>query len=152
MKYTVIIIVFLFVGSCQKKDALPELEKNEEKIITMNSVSNYDSIIRSVKLKGDTLAYNELYYYLMDSNKNDRTDTLMYYSQIMAEKYNYDLAYFYYLTALCEKYNISFKDANYSAINITSMNKLSKKEIENWLNKMLEKKVITKEQYNSVKR
>jgi len=151
MKYTVIIIVVLSVFSCQKKSRLRELEK-KDKIITMNSVSDYDSIIHSVKLKGDTLAYNELYYYLMDSNKKDRTDTLMYYSQIMAEKYKYDLAYFYYLTALCEKYDIPFKDANYSAINITSMDKLSRKEVENWLNKMLEKKIITQEQYDSVKR
>lgn len=151
MKYTVIMIVFLLVFSCQNNDKLNKLEKSD-KVITTNSLSDYDSIIYSVKSKGDTLAYNELYYYLMDSNEADRTDTLMYYSKIMAEKYNYELAYFYYFTALCEKNNIPFKDENYSTINTVSMNKNSREQMENWLKKMLERKVITKQQYDSVKK
>ena len=139
MKYIIITLAFLFVVSCQKKNKLHELNEND-KVITMNSISDYDSIIHNVKLKGDTLAYNELYYYLMDSNEQDRTDTLMYYSQIMAEKYDYKVAYFYYLVALCEKNNILFKDANYSTINFASVNRLSREQIENWLKKNVRKK------------
>ncbi|MCJ7936060.1 MAG: hypothetical protein MUW56_21140 [Chryseobacterium sp.] len=151
MKVIVILIFTILLSSCQEKKTLDK-PINKSDIITMSNISNYDSITKLVKTKGDTLAYDELYYFLMDSNKEDRTDTLMYYSKIMAEKYNNDLGYFYYFTALCEKYDIPFKDANYSSINISSLDKSSKKETEDWLKKMLEKKIITQQQYDSVKR
>lgn len=151
MKKIVILTLMVLLNSCKKKETFDKPASQDE-VITMSNISNYDSITKLVKTKGDTLAYDELYYFLMDSNKEDRTDTLMYYSKIMAEKYNSDLGYFYYFTALCEKYDIPFKDANYSSINISSLDKSSKRQAEDWLKKMLEKKVITQEQYESVKR
>lgn len=119
----------------------------------MNQISmDYETLINNVKFKGDTLAYDELFYHLMDSDEISRTDTLMYYAKIMTEKYNYEKAYNDYFKALCEKYSIYVDYSNYSSINISSLDKSSKKEIEDWLKKMLEKNVITKVQYGSVKR
>lgn len=151
MKVIVILIFTILLSSCQEKKTFDK-SISHDSIVTMSNISNYDSITKLVKAKGDTLAYDKLYYFLMDSNKDDRTDTLMYYSKIMADKYNNEVAYFYYLTALCEKYNIPFSDGDYSTINISSMNKYSKRQAEEWLKKMLEKKIINQEQYNSVKR
>jgi|UPI00064743CF hypothetical protein len=153
MKYITIIILFsITFSSCQKRQKLYE-PKSSEKIVSISQLhTDYDTLIKKVKYNGDVDAYDELFYVLMDSNETDRTDTLMYYSKIMAEKYNNEVAYFYYLTALCEKYNIPFRDGDYSTINISLMDDTSKKLAENWLTKMLEKKVITQDQYNSVKR
>ncbi|MDQ8142910.1 hypothetical protein [Chryseobacterium sp. CFS15] len=150
MKNYVIILIFLFHFSCQKKNQQYQ-PKGGEEIITMNSISNYDSIINLVKTKGDTVAYTELFYHLMDSNEEARTDTLMYYSKIMAEEYNYKKAFLHYFNALCEKNNINpYKDL--SQVDISKLPISDKKEALFYLNKMLEKKIITKEQFNSVKK
>lgn len=150
MRYTIITIVFISaLFSCQKKDALSKSEKHD-KVITMNSISNYDSIVNLVKIKGDTLAYDELFFYLMDSNEKDRTDTVMYYSKMMAEKYDYKEAYKRYFNAFSEKYKINMDVDNYSTLNMSSLKKAQKKQAEDWLGKMLEKKIITQEQYNSI--
>lgn len=147
-------------------------EEKENKIDTTNKVSNsakskinqeqavsisqfttdYTTLINNVRKKGDIDSYDELFYGFMDSNKAERTDSLMIYSKIMAVQYNYEKAYIDYITALCEKNNIKFEYSNFSSINILLMDKTSKLQAEDWLKKMLEKKVITQEQYNSVKR
>lgn len=142
----------LLIVSCKEKVTSSTSQINQDKIITISSISNYDSIINLVKTKGDTLAYSELFYFLMDSNKEDRTDTLMHYSKIMAEEFNNEGAYLDYFKALCEKYDIEVDFSNYSSINISSMDKSSKGKAENWLNKMVEKKIISKEQFDSIKK
>ncbi|WP_223560440.1 hypothetical protein [Chryseobacterium lathyri] len=88
-----------------------------------------------MKTKGDTLAYSKLFYFLKDSNKGDRTDTLMYYSKIMTEKFNSENAYLDYFEALCEKYDIKVDFSKYSSIDISSLDKSSKIKAESWLNK-----------------
>lgn len=152
-----IILVFFYTLSCKKNNIETEDYKennfiNLEQVTTISSISNYDSMAYLVKIKGDTIAFNELFYYLKDSHKLDITDTLMYYSKIMADKYENILAHYYYLDAICEKYDVSFKDYNFSKLNISTLKDFQKKEIENWLNRMLQKNIITKEQYYSVKR
>jgi hypothetical protein len=152
MKYLIILTVSLLIVSCKEKVNTLEPPMNQDNVTTMSSISNYDSIANLVKTKGDTLAYSELFYFLKDSNKGDRTDTLMYYSKIMAEKFNSENAYLDYFEALCEKYDIKVDFSNYSSIDISSMDKTSKQKAENWLNKMLEKKIISKEQFDSIKK
>jgi len=152
MKNVIILIISLLIVSCKEKVVPPKSKINQDEVITMSSISNYDSITNLVKTKGDTLAYNELFYFLMDSNKEDRTDTLMYYSKVMADKFNNEGAYFDYFKALCEKYDIDIDFGNYSSIDISSMSKSSKGKAENWLKKMLAKKIITKEQYDAIKK
>jgi hypothetical protein len=151
MKTRIVIIFLILTVSCQKNKKLYE-PKEGDVLVTMNSISDYDSITKQVKYKGNVDAYDELFYYLMDSDKIARTDTLMYYSKIMAEKYNNEVAYYYYFTALCEKYDIPFEDTDYSSINISLMDDSIKKQVKNWLNEMVEKKIITQEQYESVKK
>ncbi|KFF10108.1 hypothetical protein IW15_21455 [Chryseobacterium soli] len=110
------------------------------------------TLFNLVKGKGDTIAYSKLFYFLMDSNKEGRTDTLIYYSKIMAEDFNNEGAYLDYFKAICEKYDINVDFGNYSSIDISPMNKFSKEKAENWLKKMLAKKIITKEQYDAIKK
>ncbi|KMQ58734.1 hypothetical protein ACM40_17255 [Chryseobacterium sp. BLS98] len=152
MKSLIILMVSLLIVSCKEKVNTLEPPMNQDNVTTMSSISNYDSIVNLVKTKGDTLAYSELFYFLKDSNKRDRTDTLMYYSKIMAEKFNNESAYLDYFEALCEKYDIKVDFSNYSSIDISSMDKTSKQKAENWLNDMLEKRIISKEQFDSIKK
>ncbi|WP_147473959.1 hypothetical protein [Chryseobacterium nematophagum] len=119
----------------------------------MNQITtDYDTLINRVKFQGNIDAYDELFYSFMDSNKAERTDSTMIYSKIMSEKYNYEKAYIDYLTALSEKNEIKFNFDDFSTINISLMDDSSKKKTEDWLKKMLERKIITQQQYNSVKK
>lgn len=152
MKNLVILMLSLFLVSCKEKATPSTPPINQDQVFTMSSISNYDSITNLVKTKGDTLAYNELFYHLKDSDKISRTDTLMYFSKIMAEEFNNEGAYLDYFKALCEKYDIECDFGNYSSIDISSMDKSSKQKAESWLNKMLEKKIISKEQFDSIKK
>ncbi|WP_375182030.1 hypothetical protein [Chryseobacterium sp.] len=150
MKVIIVLISIIILNSCREKKSFNK-PINQNEVVSINNISNYDSITNLVKNKGNIEAYDELYYFLMDSNKEDRTDTVMYYSKIMAEKYNNETAYYNYFKALCEKYNVSVDFSDFSKIDMSKMDSSSKKQIKDWLKKMLEKKVITKEQYNSVK-
>ncbi|GEJ48141.1 hypothetical protein [Chryseobacterium sp. ON_d1] len=152
MKNLIILILYLLIISCKEKINSLTPPINQDSVITMSSVSNYDSIAKLVKTKGDTLAYSELFYFLKDSNKRDRTDTLMHYSKIMAEKFNNEQAYLDYFKALCEKYDIEVNFGDYSSIDISLMDKSSKQKAKSWLNKMLEKKIISKDQFDSIKK
>ena len=126
---------------------------NQDKVITMNSLSgDYDSIVNRVKNFGDKEAYSELFYYLKDSNFAERTDTLMIYSKIMAEKHNNENAYIDYLDAITEKYNVKKDLGNYSTIDISKLEPKEKKQITNWLNKMLQNKIISQKEFNEVKK
>lgn len=152
MKNLFLFLIIFSIISCKKLEQFESVE-NQEKVITMNSLSgDYDSIINRVKFYGDEEAYSELFYHLKDSNFEDRTDTLMFYSKIMSEKYNNEKAYIDYLDAITEKYNIDKNIGNYSTINLTKINPTEKKEIINWLEKMLEKKIITEKQFEEVQK
>ena len=145
------IILVIFV--CCKKNEKFDLPGNQDDIITMNSISgDYDSIAIRVKNFGDKEAYSELFYSFKDSNFEERTDSLMIYSKIMAEKYNFEKAYIDYLDAITEKYGIKNDLGNYSTINLTKLQPNEKKEIINWLEKMHKNKIITQNQYDEVKK
>lgn len=123
----------------------------KEKLVAISQItSNYDSLVRNVRVKGDTNAYDELYYGFMDSNEIERTDSVLVYSKIMATNFSYQRAYYDYLKALCEKNQIKF-DRLYN-LDLTNTNEQSKKTIVNWLDRMLTDNMITKEEFNSVKR
>lgn len=140
----------VLLNSCQKKETFDK-PMNQDEVITMNQINtDYDTLVNRVKFGGNSDAYDELFYSFMDSNKAERTDSLMIYSKIMAEQYGYEKAYIDYITALCEKNNMKFDFSDFSTINISLMDNSSKEKAEDWLNKMLEKKIITQEQYNSV--
>ncbi len=138
--------------ACQERKTLKKSSKQND-VVTMNQMTtDYYTLIHQVTNDGNEDAYNELFYSFMDSNKAERTDSLMIYSKIMAEKFKYEKAYFDYFKALCEKHNIDIDYPNYSSIDISSMEKLPNKEAINWLNKMKNEKIITIEQYNSIKK
>ncbi|MFV0196759.1 hypothetical protein OBK01_00885 [Empedobacter falsenii] len=148
--FSFIIIFLLF--SCKKENNIvaPVIHEN---VITINSISdNYDSITTKVKKLGDEDAYSELFYHLKDSNFEGRTDSLMIYSKIMAEKYHFEKAYIDYLDAVTEKHGIENNIGNYSTINLSQLKSKEKQEIIDWLSKMVEKGIITEKQFQEVKK
>ena len=151
---SIYVVTIFFYGCQQNTKSTSKVEvQNKGEVKSISAVSNRDSIVNLVKTKGDTLAYYELFYFLMDSNESDRTDTLMYYSKIMAEKYEYKVAYIHYLKGFAEKHKTGSwnMDEDYSKFDISHLTEAEKKEIGDWLKKMLAKKIINKEQYNSIK-
>jgi len=152
IKKTILFILFLQIISCEKTEKF-DLPENQDEVITMNSLSgDYDSIVHRVKNFGDKDAYSELFYHLKDSNFTARTDTLMVYSKIMAEKYHDEGAYIDYLDALTEKYNVEKDIGNYSTIDISKLEPIKKEKVINWLNKMLQNKIISQKEFNEVKK
>ena len=160
MKNIIIIIsLSILIISCQKKkeiDTLKEKVNDANKEIegfSMNQITtNYDTLIKRVKNEGNKDAYDELFYSFMDSNKAERTDSLMIYAKIMANKFNYERAYFDYLDAFGEKNDIEIDFTDYSKMDISNLNKNAKKEATYWLKNMVKEKMITKEQYDSIKK
>ena len=156
---------FVILTGCQKnkKNDEPKVDKEvyntkdepeaDEEVFTMNQITtNYDTLINRVKNKGDIDSYDEMFYSFMDANETERTDSVMKYSKVMAEKYNYDKAYLDYFVALCEKNNIKVDYSNYSTIDITSLEEKSKVEAIKWLNLMRNRKIISPENYNAIKK
>ena len=140
------ILIFLpfFMISCQKK---------EVEAISMNQITtNYDTLIKRVKNDGNEDAYYELFYGFKDSNISERTDSLMIYSKIMAQKFNYEKAYFDYFEAFAEKNDIKIDFGDYSKFDISKLNGSTKKEATDWLKNMVKAKIITIEQYDSIKK
>ncbi|GIQ57632.1 hypothetical protein Flavo103_07680 [Flavobacterium collinsii] len=155
MKTQIAGVLFLFfLLSC--KEGKPILNKNKvdsEKVITMNQTSiAKDTLAAKIRKDGDKDAYDELFYSLMESTIDERTDSIMVYSKIMAEKYHYERAYFDYFQALCRKANISYDYGDYSSINLTKADSVTKRLGKEWLAKMVTDKLLTKQQYDSIKK
>lgn len=97
MKNIIIIIsLSILIISCQKKKEIHTIKEEvndtnkEIKGFTMNQITtNYDTLIKRVKNEGNKDAYDELFYSFMNSNKAERTDSVMIYSKIMVNKFNY---------------------------------------------------------------
>ena len=97
------------VISCGKKTSSEDKGFNEtQDTVSMNQItSNYDTLIRNVTIKGDTNAYDELFYGLIELSPIE-VDSIIFYSRTMAEKFSYPRAYYDYLDVLCEKNEIEF--------------------------------------------
>jgi hypothetical protein len=159
----IFILLVLFFVSCKEKETkdikevkIAKQEKDssnvdQDKIVTMNAITtNYDTLVNRVKKNGDEDAYLELFYDFKECGKEVRTDSVMVYAKIMALKHNYERGYYDYLQALYEKYNVDYSD--FSKIDISKLDKVSKKPIEDWLNLMLAKKIMTKKDFDAIKR
>ncbi|MBU8883041.1 hypothetical protein KSK37_08105 [Kaistella sp. DKR-2] len=154
MKIRKIIGVFILfcIISCTKTEKF-DLPENQEEVITMNSLSgDYDSITKRVKKFGDEDAYSELFYSFKDSNFVERTDSLMIYSKIMAEEFRNENAYIDYLDAITEKFGVEKDIGNYSTINLKNLKPSDKKQVLDWLKLMVQRKIITQNQYDSIKK
>jgi len=122
------LVFLLFLFSCKEK--AEGINKDEVRAIS-SMVTNYDTLIDKVKKHGDTDAYDELFYSFKDCCFDESTDSVMVYSKIMAEKYNYEKAYFDYFQAVCYKYSIDY--SNFPQTDISKMNKQAKQKTEDWL-------------------
>jgi hypothetical protein len=161
MKSKMAYILLLFsLFSCKENIHTPNnniandtVEVNPEEVITMNQLTtNEDALIYRIREKGDRDSYDELFYSMMETVRPVSTDSVMFYAKIMAEKYQYGKAYFDYFDALCRKSNISYDYGNYSTLSLAKMDSASRKLAEEWLAKMIKKKLITKQQYDSIKK
>ena len=160
MKYFIILICIPFLLiSCQKKKEIANskkeivIPKKDDEAFTISQIiTNYDTLIKRVKNKGNIDAYDELFYGFKDSYKTERTDSLMTYSKIMAEKFNYEKAYFDYFEAFGEKNDIKIDFSDYSKIDISKLEKNTKKQATDWLKNMVKEKIITIEQFDSIKK
>ena len=142
MKKSIILTAtLLFVFSCKNKDV---------KATSISQITSHsDSLKIRIKNVGDSIAYDELYHGFKDSNEAESIDSVLVYSKIMAKKYNYPNACFHYFDAICEKNGIDpYND--FSKINLTKLDSNSREEAVDCLIKMLENKIITKEDYNKV--
>ena len=159
MVFLVLLLVFI---SCKEKTEPKEQETkkenkleevNQDDVITMNTMTtNYDTLVDRIKNHGDQDSYDELFYSFMETAAPVSTDSTMFYAKIMAEKYHYERAYYDYLSALCLKNNIQQNFEDFSKIDISKMDKSSKKQANDWLKLMLDRKLITQENFNAVKR
>ena len=156
------LLVVLFFLSCKKKETkdIKEVkiakqesdsrDVDQDEVVTMNAIrTNYDTLVNRVKKKGDEDAYLELFYDFKESAIEVRTDSVMVYAKIMALQHNYERGYYDYLQALYEKYNVDYSDS--SKIDISKLDKVSKKPIEDWLKLMLDKKIMTKKDFDAIK-
>jgi hypothetical protein len=157
----VFLLLLLSFISCKKKTEQKEevkkanklYEVTQDNVITMNTMTTpYDTLIHRIKNSGDRDSYDELFYSFMESTNKVRTDSTMFYSKIMAKKYHYERAYYDYFSALCEKYNVQENYENFSKINISKMDKVSRKQADDWLQLMLDRKIITEKDFKAVKR
>ena len=140
----VCICLMLLISYACKKNA------TEDAVSISSTHTSYDTLVLNVKINGDTNSYDELYYGFMDVNVVERTDSVLLYSKIMAENFNYERAYYDYLRALCEKNHVRPFDT-LSELDVSNIGSTSKQELVEWLKKMLQKGVITQEEFNSVK-
>jgi len=109
------LMFFLLVGTI----ACSDRQTNNAR--TMNQPSRpISEIKRLVVEKGDSNAYYDLFYAYVDNDKQN-TD-LLYYSYLMAFKYNYPKAYIDVFNILCSLYDIRA-----DSINLTRMDDTSKK-------------------------
>ena len=160
MKYFIILICITFLSSsCQKKKEIDspkkeiDIPKKDDEVFTISQITtNYDTLIKRVKNKGNIDAYDELFYGFIDANETERTDSVMVYSKIMAEKFNYWKAYFDYFEAFGKKHDLKIDFENYSEIDISKFDGKRKKEATDWLKKMVKAKIITIEEYDSIKK
>lgn len=144
----VALIAFVFCTlSCSERKKYEPIREKGKSISQISS--DYDSLIYRVKFKGDSIAFEELYYGYLDSGLDYRTDSLMYYSNIMAEKYNYPDAYIIYFDAFLMKNNIFFD--GFRNLNLSSLSIKNREKAKEHLDIMLRKKIISKKDYDSIK-
>jgi hypothetical protein len=145
--YSSIIFILAVLASCKKTT------QERENWVSVNQITDeYDSLTHDVMTKGDTNAYDELFYGFIDSNKAERTDSVLRYSRIMAVNFKYERAYYDYLKALCEKNKIENNWNTLSELDLTKRDANSRATTIDWLNQMLQDGIITQEEFNSVKK
>lgn len=164
MKTKLIFLIVISFFSCKevRENKIKDTNKvkntnkakiNEEQVVTISQITtNYDTLIKKVLNKGDVDSYSELFYGFMDANEVERTDSIMKYSRVMAEHFNNGIAYLDYFQAFCRKYDVHVDYKDYSSININKMDKTSKKQALDWLNKMLKNNIITQKEFDAIKK
>ena len=141
------ILFVLHLISCSEKKRGEHFRVKEKSISQIST--DYDTLIFRIKFKGDVEAFEELYYDFLDSSIDYRTDSLMRYSSIMAEKYNHSDAFIIYFDAFLMKNNIYFD--GFENLDLSSLSIKNKTKAKNQIDKMLKNKIINHSEYENIK-
>ena len=114
MKLSVLIFFILPVLSCQSIGNKGKASSNQ----TTRSTAELRILILN---KGDSLAYHDLYYQFVD--RDNQYNELLFYSYVMAFKYNYPKAYMDVFFILCKMYNVKLEEM---PINLKGMDTVTK--------------------------
>jgi hypothetical protein len=143
---SILIILFLVVTSLTIQSCYRPVK--EERVMSINgTTSSYNLLKMKVRAEGDTNSYNDLFYSLLETV--DCEDSVMYYSRIMAEKYNYKKAFFDYEYAFKRKLEIDLSHDRYNKLDVAKMNKKEKSMILELYNLMYKRGIVAKDERDS---
>jgi len=90
MKKSLFILIFIFCGCKEKINRHDNKPMNHSYVEDYNDKDKIDKLCKRVLLEGDTLAFRELKYIYLIS---EHSEEFLYFSTVMAEKYNYGSAF-----------------------------------------------------------
>jgi hypothetical protein len=114
-----------------------ELQFNNDKLM--------DSLFERIEKYGDTLAYIEVFHISTFANYK-KSNVIHYYSEIMAKKYNYSLAYYHQFISF--RYDESKELRKFALYNLLKAHELGCKEVDNDIEYIFKgKKVPTSKEF-----
>jgi hypothetical protein len=137
--------ILLILQSCKK--AVKKKDDEGFPMVRPLSDEDYNIMTNKVITKGDTNAYYELFYLFGETVGCE--DSIMYYSEIMAKKYEYKRAFFDYQYGFHRKYEIDLSHDKYNKSDIAKMNKKGRAMILEWYDLMYKRGIITKNERDS---
>ena len=90
MKKSLFILFFIFCGCKENSIRHEDKPMNHSYVEDYNNKDKIDKLCKRVLIEGDTLAFRELKYIYLIS---EHSEEFLYFSTIMAEKYNYGPAF-----------------------------------------------------------
>lgn len=90
MKKSLFILFFIFCGCKENSNSQEDKPMNNSYVEDYNNKDKIDKLCKRVLIEGDTLAFRELKYIYLIS---EHSEEFLYFSTIMAEKYNYGPAF-----------------------------------------------------------
>ena len=90
MQKSLFILIFIFCGCKENTNRNDNKPMNNSYVEDYNNKDKIDKLCKRVLIEGDTLAFRELKYIYLIS---EHSEEFLYFSTIMAEKYNYGPAF-----------------------------------------------------------
>jgi hypothetical protein len=90
MQKSLFILIFIFCGCKENTNRHDNKLMNNSYVEDYNNKDKIDKLCKRVLIEGDTLAFRELKYIYLIS---EHSEEFLYFSTIMAEKYNYGPAF-----------------------------------------------------------
>lgn len=90
MRKSLFILFFIFCGCKENTNRYDDKPMNHSYVEDYNNKDKIDKLCKRVLTEGDTLAFRELKYIYLIS---EHSEEFLYFSTVMAEKYNYGPAF-----------------------------------------------------------